>query len=72
MERTEQTINKMWTKLDAVVVLPIQQEGGREEIGDRGPIEGPVLFWEEDDGAWSTEFKDGLAAGSTGLAGGVV
>ncbi len=47
-------------------------EGGGEQVGDGGLVEGAVLFGEEDDGVWGAEFEDGLAAGSTGLAGGVV
>jgi hypothetical protein len=60
------------TMLDAAAVLAIQPEGNRKEIGDRGLIEGSVLFWKEDDGAGSTEFEDGLAASTAGLAGSVV
>lgn len=60
------------TIFDATAVLPIQPEGNRKEIGDRGLIEGSVLLWKEDDGAGSTEFEDGLSTGSTGLASGVV
>ncbi len=35
-------------------------------------VEGAVLIGEEDDGVWGAEFEDGLAAGSAGLAGGMV
>jgi hypothetical protein len=50
----------------------IEEEGGGEEVGDGGFVEGAVLFRKEDEGVWGAEFEDGLAAGSAGLAGGVV
>ena len=49
-----------------------KQEGCGEEVGHGGLGDGAVFGWEEDDGVGGAELVDGLAAGSAGLAGGVV
>jgi hypothetical protein len=61
-----------WQILYAVALLWIQEEGGGQEFGDGEVVEGAVLFGEEDGGVGCAEFEDGLAAGSAGLAGGVI
>jgi hypothetical protein len=50
----------------------VEEEGGGEQVGDAGLRNGPCFAGEEDDGVRCAEFVDGLAAGSAGLAGGVV
>ena len=50
----------------------VQHEGGGEQVGDGGLGDDAFFAGEEDDGVRSAELVDGLAAGSAGLAGGVV
>jgi hypothetical protein len=49
-----------------------EKERRREQGSDSGFGDRSVFCWEEDDGVESAELVDGLAAGSTGLAGGFV
>ena len=50
----------------------LEDERCGEEIGHRGFVCRAVCGWEVDAGGGSAELGDGLAAGSAGLAGGVV
>ena len=49
-----------------------KEKGSREKLGDAGLGDGSIFGREENDGVGCAEFVDGLAAGSTGLAGGFV
>ena len=53
-------------------VFSWEKKGGGEQVGDGGFGDGAVCAGEVDDGVWRAELVDGLAAGSAGLAGGVV
>jgi hypothetical protein len=54
------------------LVTNLEEEGGGQELGDGGPGDGAGFSGVEDDGVGGAELVDGLAAGSAGLAGGLV
>ncbi len=62
-------MDRVWVQLQ---VFSWEEKGGGEEVGDGGLGDGAGFGGEEDDGVGGAELVDGLAAGSAGLAGGVV